>query len=218
MHERRDVGVQCGRRTVRVAVEGESQDLAVFAGLPFPGGRGGPGDGGDEGGLVADLVEHPAEQRVAARQVQRAVELPVGEGAFGGVGGLVGAGQRVACGVEGGLASYGTAERLGFEEQPYVVHLARHVRVHHAHRDALVLVHHDEPGTGQGLERLAHRGLGHPELCGEVGLDQWLTRRQLPGEDAAFDLLLHVLRAGRDRRGHRGHARLSDVTWLRSRI
>ena len=78
----------------------------------------------------------------------------------------------------------GPPQRLGFEEQPYVVDLARHVRVHHAHRDALVLAHHDEPGPGQGLERLAHRGLRHPELCGELGLDQGLTGRQLPGEDA----------------------------------
>ncbi len=186
----------------------------MLAGLPLPGGRGGPGDGGDQGGLVADLVEHPAEQRVAAGQVQGAVELPVGEGAFGRVDGRVGPGQRITGGIQGGPALYGALQRLGLQQQPYVVDLARHVRVHQAHRDALVLAHHDQPGPCEGLERLAHRGLRHPELRGELGLDQRLPRRQLPGEDAVFDPLQHELRAGGDRRGHRGHARLSDLAFL----
>lgn len=141
--------------SVDVARGGEPQDLLVLRGLALPGGNGGPGDRGDQSGLVADLVEHPAEQRVAAGQVERAVEVAVGQGPFGRVLGAGRPAQRLVRRVERGPGADGAAHRLGFEEQPHVVDGAGHVRVDHPDRDALVLAHHHETAAREGLERLA---------------------------------------------------------------
>lgn len=83
-----------------VTGEREAQDLPVFVGLPRPGRVGGPGHGRHESGLVAYLVEHPRQHRVAAGEVQLAVERPVGQGPFGLVDRLVGPEQGVAGGVQ----------------------------------------------------------------------------------------------------------------------
>ena len=57
-----------------------------------------PGRHADQGGLIAQVIEHADQQRVAAAGVERAVEVAVGQAAPGLVGGAVGAGQGLAGG------------------------------------------------------------------------------------------------------------------------
>ena len=70
--------------------------------------------------------------------------------------------------------------------------------VHHADGGTFVRVHDHKPGAGQGLERLAHRGLGYAEHLGQVGLDQGLARFELSRQDRVLDRVEHGHRARRE--------------------
>ena len=163
-------------------------------GLVAPGGR------ADQGGLVAQVIEHPDEERVAAAGVELAVEVAVGQAAFGLIRGVVGAVEGLVRGpVQSCPAGDRAGERLGLEQQPGVVHVPGLLVVDDADGGALVRVHGHQARAGQRLERLAHRGLGHAEHFGQVGLDQRLPGLELTGQDRVLDRLEHRDRTRRER-------------------
>ena len=185
-----------------------------------------PGRHADQGRLVAKVIEHPDQQRVTAARVELAVEGTVSQAAFGLVTGAVGASQGLVSGppvVPGGDRA---GERLGLEQQAGVVHVPGLLAVDDADGRALVRVHGHQARAGQGLERLAHRGLGYAEHFGQVGLDQGLPGPELARQDRVLDRLEHrdrpgrkrAGRAGQERRsGHRGGARRGGV-WSRHHV
>ena len=90
-----------GGGALRVAVCCGRQDGLVLGRLLLPAwsvepvGLVPPSRRADQRGLVAKVVEHPDQQRVAAPEVELAVEVAVGQAAFGLIAGAVGAGQGV---------------------------------------------------------------------------------------------------------------------------
>ena len=87
------MSVEQARGTAGVAGLGGLQDAAVFGGLVLPARDQGrergvvpPGGRADQGGLVAQVIEHADQQRVAASGVQLVVEVAVGQAALGLVG------------------------------------------------------------------------------------------------------------------------------------
>ena len=162
-------------------------------GLAPPGGR------ADQGGLVAQVVEHLFQERVPAAGVELAVEVAVGQAAFGLIRGVVGAVEGLVCVLPVVAPGYRAGQRLGLEQQTGVVYVPGQLVVHHADGGTFVRVHDHKPGAGQGLERLAHRGLGHAEHFGQVGLDQRLPGPELAGQDRVLDRLEHGDRPRRER-------------------
>jgi hypothetical protein len=176
-------------------------------GLVAPGGR------ADQGGLVAQVVEHLCQERVAAAGVELAVEVAVGQAAFGLIRGVVGPVEGLVCVLPVPTRlpcppqSHRAGQRLGLEQQAGVVYVPGLLVVHHADGGALVGVHGHQARAGQRLERLAHRGLGHAEHFGQVGLDQRLPGPELAGQDRVLDRLEYRDRPRRERARRPGQER-----------
>ena len=166
-----------------------------------------PGRHADQGGLVAQVIEHPDQQRVAAARVELAVEVTVGQAAFGLVAGTVGASQGLVGGLPVVPGGDRAGERLGLEQQPGVVHVPGLLAVHDPNGRALVRAHRHQARARQRLERLAHRGLADAQHVGQVGLDQCLPGLELTGQDRVLDRLEHRDRTRRKRPGRPGQER-----------
>ncbi len=192
------------RRALGVAVVGGHEHGLMLGRLVLPArgrqpaGFAVPGGHADQGGLIAQVIEHADQQRVAAAGVELAVEVAVGQAASGLVGGAVGAGQGLVRGSPVVAPGHGARHGLGLEQQAGVVDVPGLLVVDDAHGRALVRAHGHQPGAGQGLERLADRGLGHAEHLGQVGLDQRLARLELSGQDRVLDRVEHGHRARRE--------------------
>ena len=106
--------------------------------------------------------------------------------------GVVRLGPVVPCGDR-------AAQGLGLEQQAQVVDMPGLLVVDDPDDGAPVRMHRDQARAGQGLERLADRGLGDAEHRGQVGLDQRAPRLELAGQDGVLDRLEHGHRPGRQR-------------------
>ena len=202
-----------GGRALGVAVFGRLEHGPVLGRFVLPGrrlrviGLAAPGGRADQGGLVAQVIEQPDEERVAAAGVELTVEVAVGQAAFGLVRGLAGALEGLVRGPPVVPAGDRAGERLGLEQQPGVVHVPGLLVVDDPDGRALVRAHRHQARARQRLERLAYRGLGHAEHVGQVGLDQCLPGLELTGQDRVLDRLEHRDRTRRKRPGRPGQER-----------
>ncbi len=146
------------------------------------------------------LVEHPGQQRIAAGQVEGAVELPVGEGAFR----LVGGGVRVASasprGVQEARRAMVAAQRLRFHGAAARRTPRGPWRRRRCARSApLYWLMTRRARSRRGSSTLPYGCLGHRVVRGQFGLHQRSAGRELPGEDGVLDRLQHVLGAEEER-------------------
>src|SRR5450755_59436 len=110
--ERFDVAGQQPRRFIRVAGGGRAENRLVLGGFASPGRRVLPGRRGYQRGLITQVIQYADEHGVAAAEVEGAVEVTVGQAAFGPVGGLVRPLQRTAGRVGLTAAGHGAADVL----------------------------------------------------------------------------------------------------------
>ena len=96
-------------------------------------------------------------------------------------------------GRQSAAAAAARASGLGLEQQPHVVEWRGRLAVDDPHGRAAVRVHRDQARAGQGLERLAHRGLGDAERPAASSV----STRACPGLSSPARIACLIARARR---------------------